>query len=289
MNILFLSKKIFKLPNIKSSKEIVYYKTSSLLESRYLLETNLFSIIFIDFKAYKTTLNNVIKKLSTSSPYSKLAILNYTEPKKNLIKLIQNGVDFILDTTWDSKSLNKILSSSKISLNFNKRGIPFIFSDDLTSLYNRRLLNYRLDALVKYNDQSFAVLFIDIDNFKSVNEEHGHLVASRTLGYVGDFLFSFGSSDTSLFRYGGDEFVFILSRTSSRIAYEFAERIRRYTEKKLFVVDDKYKVRLTLSIGIAMYPNDAKSSNEILDMADKAMFMSKNNNKNKVYLAQTLI
>lgn len=290
MNILFLSTNSnFKLPVIKSSRQLVNYKTSNINDTISLIETTVFSIIFIDANNYKTKLSNTIKKITYSSPYSKLAVLNFSHSKDEILKLTQIGVDFILDKKWTSKNLKEIISSSKIYLNFNEKGVPYIFSDDLTSLYNRRLLNYRLDALIKYNDQSFAVLFIDIDNFKSVNEKYGHLVASRTLAYLGDFLYSFGSSDTSLFRYGGDEFVFILTRTCSKIALEFAERIRQYTEKKVFLVDDKYKINVTLSIGIAMYPNDAKTSRDILDMADRAMFVSKKNNKNMIYLAENCL
>ena len=286
MNILFFSaNKNFKLPSIKSSRQLVIYKTNAINDTINLIETTVFSIIIIDAKNYKTKLFSSLKKINTSSPYSKIAVLNFTGIKKDILKLTQKGVDFILDTHWIPKNLSEIIASSKISLNFNKKGIPFIFSDDLTNLCNRRLLHYSLDALIKHNDQSFAVLFIDIDNFKSVNEKYGHLVASRTLGHLGDFLASFGSSDTSIFRYGGDEFVFILTRTSSKIALEFAERIRKYTEKKIFLVNDKHKINITLSIGIAMYPNDAKTSYDILDMADKAMFVSKNNNKNMIYLA----
>lgn len=253
-----------------------------------MLETNVFTLIFIDAKSFLSKLDSTLKKIISASPYSKIVLLNFKQNKSKIMKYGIQGVDYFLEKNCTDKDIINLIKSAKISLNFNNNGIPYIYSDDLTNLYNRRLLNYRLNTLVKYNDQSFSVLFIDIDNFKCVNEKHGHLIASKTLRHLGEFLSSFGNAETHLFRYGGDEFVFILTRTSTKLAHEFAERIRSYTEKKTFNVDDKYKINLTLSIGIASYPKDAQTAYSILNIADKAMFMSKHNNKNMVYLAENL-
>lgn len=293
MNILFFSEnKSYKLPSFKKTPELVVYKTNKLEELIYMLETNVFTLVFLDTKKILSKLSSSIKKIGHASPYSKIVLLNFNGDKKSFLSYTLKGIDYILEKNCSDNEILSLIKSPKIKLNFNEAGIPYIYSDDLTNLYNRRLLNYRLNSLVKYNDQTFSVLFIDIDNFKSVNEKHGHLVASKTLKHLGEFLASFGNADTHLFRYGGDEFVFILTRTSSKLALEFAERIRSYTEKKIFNVVCNVacncEINFTLSIGIASYPKDANNAYDILDMADQAMFMSKHNNKNMIYLAENL-
>jgi len=288
MNILFFStKNNFKLPILKTNN-IIIYKTTKIEETINLIEVNVFSVIFLDYKNLKNNFSKFLKSIISSSPYSKIALINFEYKKELFLKLSTLGVDFFFDTKWTAKDVQKLLNSEKIKLNFNERGVPYLFSDDLTTLYNRRLLNKKIEALIKYNENSFAVLFIDIDNFKAVNEKYGHLVASKTLKHLGTFLNSFGASNTNLFRYGGDEFVFILTETSVKVAKEFAEKIRLYTENKTLLVEDKYKINLTLSIGVSVYPNDASTAYDILNLADKAMFYSKHNNKNRVYLAQNL-
>jgi len=288
MNILFFSiNKNFKLPILKANN-IAIYKTVNLNETINLIELNIFTIIFLDFNSLKNNFSKYTKSIINSSPFSKIAVVNFEEKKAYFLKLSTMGIDFFFDKKWTPKDILKLLNSNKIKLNYNEKGVPFVFSDDLTTLYNRRLLNKKIETLIKYNENSFAILFIDIDNFKAVNEKHGHLIASKTLRHLGSFLNSFGETNTNLFRYGGDEFVFILSQTSTKVAQEFAERIRLYTEKKTFIVDDKHQINLTLSIGLAVYPNDADNAYDILNMADKAMFYSKHHNKNRIYLAQNL-
>lgn len=163
-----------------------------------------------------------------------------------------------------------------------------VYVDDATGLYNTRYLHYVLDreiAQSKASGKSFAVLFLDADKFKTINDTHGHLVGTKLLNELGDQLRKFVRESDSVFRYGGDEFVAILSPCDLATAKAVAERIRQAIEKKIFLEDEKLKLRFTVTIGVAIFPDHAGSKKEIIDAADQAMYAGKHRTRNKVSIA----
>lgn len=162
------------------------------------------------------------------------------------------------------------------------------YTDDLTGLYNQRYLELVLErelSLAKRNNTVFSVLFLDLDHFKNVNDSHGHLIGSRLLYEVGvEIKKTLRDSDIS-FRYGGDEFVMILSHTGLDAAVLVAERIRQKIEKKRFLVREGLEIRLTASIGVASVPEHAATKQEILKAADEALYGVKKAVRNKVIAA----
>lgn len=166
------------------------------------------------------------------------------------------------------------------------RGLTY--TDDLTGLYNQRYLEVILDrelSLAKRNDTQFSVLFLDLDHFKNVNDTHGHLVGSRLLYEVGEEIRRTLRESDITFRYGGDEFVIILSHTGLEDAVLVAERIRSRIEKKRFLAKDNMDIRLTASIGVATVPLHASSKQQILKAADEALYGVKKAVRNKVIAA----
>ena len=162
------------------------------------------------------------------------------------------------------------------------------YTDELTGLYNIRYLEIILDrelSLAKRNETTFSVLFLDLDHFKNVNDSHGHLIGSRLLYEVGvEIKKTLRESDIT-FRYGGDEFVMILSHTGLDDAIFVAERVRVQIEKKRFLVKDGLEIRLTASIGVANVPLHAESKQDILRSADEALYGVKKAVRNKVIAA----
>jgi diguanylate cyclase (GGDEF)-like protein len=162
------------------------------------------------------------------------------------------------------------------------------YTDDLTGLYNQRYLELVLErelSLAKRNNTVFSVLFLDLDHFKNVNDSHGHLIGSRLLYEVGvEIKKTLRDSDIS-FRYGGDEFVMILSHTDLAAAITVAERIRVKIEKKRFLVRERMEIRLTASIGVASVPEHAATKQEILKAADEALYGVKKAVRNRVIAA----
>jgi diguanylate cyclase (GGDEF)-like protein len=163
-----------------------------------------------------------------------------------------------------------------------------IYIDDLTKLYNGRYLNVVLDREMKRSERYrnfFCVLFMDIDFFKRVNDGYGHLVGSRVLVEVGTVLRACVRDSDTVVRYGGDEFVVLLVETNADEAMIVAERMRRMVEAEPFVKEAGLEIRLTISIGIAAFPEHATTKQNLLNLADQAMYRGKESTRNVVYLA----
>jgi diguanylate cyclase (GGDEF)-like protein len=158
------------------------------------------------------------------------------------------------------------------------------YLDDLTHLYNTRYLEVALDREVA-GGRPFTILFMDLDRFKSVNDQHGHLQGSRLLVEVARVLRSCVRDEDVLVRYGGDEYVMLLVGIDSGGGLKVAERIRRAIEDHRFLSREASPVRITASIGLASFPEHASGKAEILDLSDRAMYRGKQSTRNVVYMA----
>ena|ERR1039457_2960333 len=160
-----------------------------------------------------------------------------------------------------------------------------LFIDDLSGLFNHRYLEVALDRELKRVERyasHLAILFLDLDFFKQVNDTHGHLVGSRVLREMADLLKKSTRELDVVIRYGGDEYTIILCETCAETAGLIAERIRAQVESQVFLASEGYAIRLTCSIGYACCPEDSVSKQELLDMADQAMYGGKAGGKNRV-------
>ncbi len=165
-----------------------------------------------------------------------------------------------------------------------------VFVDDATGLYNTRYLNQILDREIEAHSSSdlrpFSVLFIDVDHFKKVNDTHGHLVGTKVLNELGGRLKGFVRGSDIVFRYGGDEFVAVLTPCDLETAKNVAHRVLRLVAEQPFMEDEGLKLHLTVSIGVAVFPLHAKSKKEIIDAADRAMYDAKKRSRNAVTIAE---
>lgn len=161
------------------------------------------------------------------------------------------------------------------------------FMDDLTTLYNQKYLGLVLDNEINRasrKKEKFSVLFLDVDFFKMVNDTRGHWIGSKVLIELGKLLKETVRTCDYAFRYGGDEYVMILPDTDKAGAEIVAERIRELVERTTFQVDD-FELNITVSIGLATYPDHAENQKDIIRMADEAMYCGKNKSRNIVYVA----
>ena len=158
------------------------------------------------------------------------------------------------------------------------------YLDDLTHLYNTRYLDVALGREIS-GGRPFTVLFMDLDHFKGVNDQHGHLSGSRLLVEVARVLRSCVRDEDVVVRYGGDEYVVLLVGIDSGGGLKVAERIRRAIEDHRFLSREGARVRITASIGLASFPEHAEAKAEILDFADRAMYRGKKSTRNVVYMA----
>lgn len=161
-----------------------------------------------------------------------------------------------------------------------------VVTDDLTKLFNMRYLNRTIEVELQRSNRygtSLSLIFIDIDHFKQVNDEHGHLVGSKLLVEMGQIIIKNLRGIDIVARYGGDEFVVVLPQTTPDAATQIAERIRQSVEHNIFLKKDGYTLKMTASFGVASYPESAKTKEELLRLADEAMYRVKYSTRNGVY------
>lgn len=158
--------------------------------------------------------------------------------------------------------------------------------DDLTGLYNRRFFNQVLRKELensKRSGQPFSLLILDVDNFKEYNDKNGHRAGDDALVDLARILTENSRTIDHLVRYGGEEFVMILPRSEKDQAIQAAERYRRAVRDHEFQGQEKMPEKnLTATIGLAVYPSDAREGLELFELADEALYMGKKYGRNMV-------
>jgi len=180
----------------------------------------------------------------------------------------------------DVSERKKIQLALKIS---ERQILDMAYTDSITGLANRHQFTDRLDKLIlssKRYQTDFALIFIDLDQFKNVNDTHGHLLGDKLLSLAAKRISSTFRESDIVARFGGDEFLVVVKRTGD------VENIQQITSKLLiklatpYYIDDLELV-ITASIGIAISPKDGTHSNILIKNADKAMYDAKLAGKNQ--------
>jgi len=155
--------------------------------------------------------------------------------------------------------------------------------DDLTNFYNTRYLYQTLQGqLDMHRSRSLSVIFMDIDDFKNVVDSYGHLNGSRTIAELADVVRSVLPDGCYGVSYGGDEFVIVLAGHDHSQGMQVAETIRLAIEQAEFLATQDLAIHITVSCGMATFPNDGHTLTELLGCADHALFQSKERGKNTV-------
>jgi diguanylate cyclase (GGDEF)-like protein len=215
-------------------------------------------------------------------PVSEWYALIWTEPKTRGEDHSQNystelALDFMIKQLQTTCRWLTRFSETQTLLNM----------DDLTGLYNHRYLEQAIDREIKRAqryDSSFCLLFIDLDDFKPINDKYGHLAGSQVLREVAQILKSTLRDVDLVFRYGGDEFVILLIESDARNGLKTAQRIRERIQFTGFSVGGGATAHVTASIGVAAFPEHAQEKERLLALADECMYESKRHGKNQVVL-----
>jgi diguanylate cyclase (GGDEF)-like protein len=155
------------------------------------------------------------------------------------------------------------------------------YTDSLTKIYNRLHFSHFLDAeidKVKRYGGKFSIIFFDLDHFKKVNDNHGHLIGDYVLACVTDIVSKANRSADIFARYGGEEFIILTPQTDLKGALAHAERLRKDIEKFTF----KTAGHITSSFGVAEFNAETDSIETLLERADKALYLAKENGRNRV-------
>jgi diguanylate cyclase (GGDEF)-like protein len=180
-----------------------------------------------------------------------------------------------------------LVSENLLTREYANEGLlRFAFTDYLTGLRTRGYFEQQLELEFKRAErrkQKFALLMIDIDHFKRLNDTFGHHVGDQILRDVSLILMKDMREVDTVARYGGEEFVIILPETTQVGALYVAQRLRRAVEQAKFFAGSPHEIQhLTISIGVAVYDNDAQFKRDLIEFADAALYAAKHAGRNRV-------
>ena len=154
-----------------------------------------------------------------------------------------------------------------------------VFEDELTSVYNRRFLFQYFQAKVSWEKLSkdpLSLIMMDVDNFKGVNDTHGHQVGDAALVWVADMLREVTGDEGLPIRYAGDEFMMLFTHCDKQTALKMGNRLLNKVRSEPFRLNGNGKtLPITLSLGIASAPEDAKTGKGLIQQADVALYFAK--------------
>lgn len=172
----------------------------------------------------------------------------------------------------------------------NKEISRLAYLDAVTQLPNRHLFDLSIEKQIHYsrrNCEGFALLYIDLDDFKDINDNHGHAVGDLVLSAIAQKLKQTVRGTDAVYRVGGDEFAVILpgARTLEN-ASQVAENLLQNTKEPIMIGNNTYAV--SISIGVACYPESASDAETIIKLADDAMYSAKTHGKNNYEMAKNI-
>ncbi|HVZ59732.1 MAG TPA: GGDEF domain-containing protein [Terriglobales bacterium] len=178
-----------------------------------------------------------------------------------------------------------LLAETVLTREYANEGlITFAFTDFLTGLKTRGYFEQQLELEIKRFERKrigFALVMLDIDHFKQLNDRYGHHVGDQVLRDVASILMKDMRDIDTVARYGGEEFVMILPETSGPKALRVAHRLRSTVENARFPAAAE---QLTISAGVAVFNADAQSKRELIECADAALYQAKSQGRNQVLL-----
>lgn len=257
-----------------------------------------YDLIITDLSMPKLDGVELCKKIIEINPNQLILVISAHTESNKLLKLINIGIYKFLQKPVDYNNLLNNLSliisklkreeffgqledQVKTMKNHNEKLNELVITDKLTSIYNRRFIdNMLFQRFADLNNQSkkdLSIIFIDIDNFKLINDLHGHLLGDEVLIEFAKLLKSNIRSNDLIGRWGGEEFIIISDRTDLESAKKIAEKLRELVEKTKFSELEN----VTASFGIAIY-EESDTVSTLIQKADYSLYKAKQNGKNRV-------
>lgn len=230
-----------------------------------------------------TSYKNSNEKFDELSQLNKETINQYSERHIDLQTLTKKFDEIQSHMTKEVSKANNVISelSSKVKVLEETSNL-----DPLTKVFNRRALISYLREVCANKDIPYHlhILMIDIDNFKSINDNYGHITGDKILIFISNILRKALRDGDKIFRFGGEEFTVVLSRNSDEESEAIAKRLLKLISSNNLIYMGQ-KISITASIGLTKYLKD-DTPDTLMARADKALYTSKNNGKNmmsKVY------
>ena len=178
-----------------------------------------------------------------------------------------------------------LITVSYLQLRHNKllkHTQKLIIIDSLTGLYNRRYFDLYLEKTIPLSlriDSPLTLMMIDIDHFKKINDNYGHLCGDEALKHISEIIKRNVRNSDAYVRFGGEEFAIILPNTHLDEGQILAERIRKAVEQADFTYHNE-NIHISISMGVSLY--DGENVEDFIEKTDKALYSAKENGRNQV-------
>jgi diguanylate cyclase (GGDEF)-like protein len=166
---------------------------------------------------------------------------------------------------------------------FREKSRLLSITDELTQTNNRRYFVIELEKEIERSkrfSRNLSLMILDIDKFKYYNDTYGHIFGDKIIKSVARSLIETIRKIDFVARYGGDEFVIVMPETEKSMANILAERLQKKFSQDYFK-DNEFQIKISVSIGIASFPNDAKNADELMHIADLALYRAKEEKRRK--------
>ena len=267
-----------------------------------------FQIVLTDIVMDKMTGLDLLKQIGQIDPECLVIIMTSHASLDTAIDALRSGAyDFLIKPFEDIEMISavvyraidrvKLMQSNRELLErlqkyatklegLNDKLQSMVDRDGVTGLYNHRFLRQALDIEIARSDRHgrvFSLLFLDVDHFKVYNDTYGHLAGDELLKGLARLLQRECRRSDTVARYGGEEFVLLLPETNKDGALTFAKRLLKTIGETTFEAhDDQPMGRVTVSGGVASYPEHATSATDVIDRADRALYRVKQTGRNQV-------
>ncbi len=268
---------------------------------RELQKTDCPKLAMIDWMMPKMDGPTICRRLREDSnrPYTYIILFTSKDKREDLLKGLDAGADDYLIKPFDRTELKLRLKIGERIVRLQDQLIQarddFQYQashDPLTGLYNRRVIMDRLQSEMDRAaaaNSPLSVALVDIDNFKSVNDNFGHLVGDKALKQVAEKINHALGNNGTIGRYGGEEFIIIMPDLAIDRAFKQAENIRKSTMGAIIQEMDGAS-SISLSVGVAQgLPETGITVDDIIKAADTALYQAKKNGRNRVEKAEALV
>lgn len=254
-------------------------------DARLLLRDQQFDVALIDMMLGQDLGTIVIREAIGAALNTATVLMTAQTPSVNLeMQAVMNGAtDVVYKPDLSESELRRVLHVACLRKRSEKRLREAVIRDGLTGVFNRKQLNLCMDVELERHARSgdhCSYVFIDLDDFKKVNDQFGHAAGDRLLQYVGGIGLKSARITDCFARYGGDEFGCLLSQTGLDGAMRFAEKV--ITRLEAFVDEQIDQNYLRASIGVASTEQGLTSRDELISAADSSLYDAKRSGKNQV-------
>ena len=259
-------------------------RAERLIDAIKLLHDESFDTVITDLTLPDARGLDAVLRIRDCAPDALLLVCSSVEDEALALRVLELGAqDFIVKGSLGSETLGRAIRFAKVRRQGERRLARLAHSDPLTGLWNRAAFAERLDhalAQAKRHSTRLAVVYIDLDGFKAVNDQHGHDVGDALLKQAASRIAQCTRDYDAVARLGGDEFAVLATNLAQGSATVTAERIAQALAEPFET--DFGELTVTASIGVSSFPENAEEAVLLVKLADQAMYLAKRSGKNRI-------